>query len=235
MEKIYQQDMDAKLATAITEVKREVESAQLAQERTAQELTQKISGPSYHFQKKGNEMQFIFDVEVGESSHLLSRSWHPLTPREAASLSKAVEYLEEGALAIYPEDLAERQTGALFTITRMTPLQKMRMTKSSFVTQRRRQSTNLKNQKRPTNGSEVVDKKDGDGNLIHISVHPRIHSGIFPGQAQNRNITHTTSPIDVPYTKLWDLFCLRTVGAPCSKLPSKGMTVSFQSACGKQC
>ena len=40
MEKLSQnqQEMDAKLTSAITEVKREVTSAQLAQERTAQEL-----------------------------------------------------------------------------------------------------------------------------------------------------------------------------------------------------
>jgi len=59
---------------------------------------------------------------------------------------------------------------------------------------------------------------------------------------KNRNITHTISPIDVPYASKAEytkssgtLFCLWTVGAPCSKLPSKGTTVSFRSAYGKQC
>ena len=67
MEKLSQsqQDMDAKLTSAMSEFKREVASVQLAQaERTTQELSRKIAGPSYQFRKKGNEMQFKFNVEV---------------------------------------------------------------------------------------------------------------------------------------------------------------------------
>jgi len=61
-----QQDMDVKLTSAIAEVKQEVASAQRVQEKTAQELTLKIAGLSYQFRKKGNEMQFKFNMEVVE-------------------------------------------------------------------------------------------------------------------------------------------------------------------------
>jgi len=54
-------DMDKKLTTAIGEVKHEVASAQLAKERTVQELSWKIGGPSYQFRKNGNDMQFNFN------------------------------------------------------------------------------------------------------------------------------------------------------------------------------
>ena len=61
MEKLSQnqREMDMKLTSVIAKVKGEVTSTQLAQERTAQEISRKISGPSYQFRKKGNEMQFI--------------------------------------------------------------------------------------------------------------------------------------------------------------------------------
>jgi len=105
MEKLSQsqQDMDAKLTSAMSEFKREVASVQLAQERTAQELSRKIAGPSYQFRKKGNEMQFKFNVEVEESIASAKKELEkmaPSDPGEKASLSRAAEYLDEGASAL---------------------------------------------------------------------------------------------------------------------------------------
>ena len=98
-----QQEMDAKLTSAIAEVKREVTSAQLAQERTAQELSRKISGPAYQFRKKGNEMQFKFNQEVEESIASAKKELEKMAPSdtgERATLSRATELLEEGASAL---------------------------------------------------------------------------------------------------------------------------------------
>ena len=94
--------MDAKLTSAIAEVKREVTSAQLAQERTAHKLSRKISGPAYQFRKKGNEMQFKFNQEVEESIASAKKELEKMAlsdTGERATLSRATELLEEGASA----------------------------------------------------------------------------------------------------------------------------------------
>ena len=105
MEKLSQnqREMDTKLITTIAEVKHEMTSAQLAQERQAQELSRKISGPSYQFRKKGNEMQFKFNLEVEESIVSAKKELErmvPSDPGEKAALSRATEFLEEGASSL---------------------------------------------------------------------------------------------------------------------------------------
>ena len=105
MEKLSQnqQEMDAKLTSAIAKVKQEVTSTQLVQERTAQKLLRKISGPSYQFQKKGNEMQFKFNQEVEESIESTKKELEKMAPSdsgERATLSRATDLLEESASAL---------------------------------------------------------------------------------------------------------------------------------------
>ena len=75
----------------------------VVQERTAQELSRKISGPAYQFRKKGNEMQFKFNQEVEESIASAKKELENMAPSdtgERATLSRATELLEEGASAL---------------------------------------------------------------------------------------------------------------------------------------
>ena len=52
------------LMTELRDMKRDVASVQLAQERMALELSQRLGTTSYQFRKKGNEMQYNFNMGV---------------------------------------------------------------------------------------------------------------------------------------------------------------------------
>jgi len=68
------------LITELRDMKRDVASAQLAQERMALELSRKLRTTSYQFRKKGNEMQYNFNMGVEDSIASARRELTRMTP-----------------------------------------------------------------------------------------------------------------------------------------------------------
>jgi len=88
------------LMTELRDMKQDVASAQLAQERTALELSRRLGTTSYQSRKKENEMQYNFNMGVEDSIASARRELTRMTPtglKERESVKRASDYLDEGA------------------------------------------------------------------------------------------------------------------------------------------
>jgi len=84
-----------KFDKSIAEVKKEVATAQ---ERTAKDLSHKLSRTLYQFWKKGHEMQYTFNLGIEESISSAQRELGKMAEAvQSESWKKATDYLDEGA------------------------------------------------------------------------------------------------------------------------------------------
>ena len=83
-----QRQTDDKLSSSLQELRKEVNTAQ---EKTAKDLSQKITKSGYTFQKKGHEHQFTFNSGMQESISSARSELEKLAadPSDKDSLAKA--------------------------------------------------------------------------------------------------------------------------------------------------
>jgi len=115
------------------------------------------------FPKKGNEMQYNFNMGVEDSIASARRELTRMTltdPQERESVKRVSDYLDEGASALKIRQkhskVADRSR-ARSTITNLTPSPMMKMTRSTSVDPRRRRNTTTRNL-----------RKQGRGGVTHI-------------------------------------------------------------------
>ena len=93
--------LDKKFFSSITELKNEVTAGQ---EAASQEVVKRIDKCSYQFQKKRNEMQFLFNATVDEyidaARKELAKVIPGATEEQQVTIKKAVLELDKGSKAI---------------------------------------------------------------------------------------------------------------------------------------
>ena len=94
------QEFETQLTLQLTDLRKDVTETQ---ERTSQELVQRMSKSSYQFQKKGHERQFEFNSNIQSSIAAAQSEVAKVTPtseKEKETLLKATKALDEGAKAL---------------------------------------------------------------------------------------------------------------------------------------
>jgi len=100
-------EVEGNLSSSISELKKELSSVKQkmisAQEKTSRELSQKISKSSHQFKKKGNEVQYSFNLAIEDSISAAKAELEKVKPSDASeteAMKKAHNSLDEGIKAL---------------------------------------------------------------------------------------------------------------------------------------
>ena len=92
--------IEVNFTAKLDKLQREVEASQAS---TSQEVMAKMNKKAYHFKKKGNEAQFIFNSMVEDHIDAAKKTLGKMAPNsdtDKASLEKATTELDQGKEAI---------------------------------------------------------------------------------------------------------------------------------------
>ena len=90
-------DVEDKLAPTVSELKREVSTAQ---EKTLMDLMRRKASSSYQSKKKGHEHQFMFNAELRDTLSSVKTELDRVDAEDQASLRRAQAQLDEGLKAL---------------------------------------------------------------------------------------------------------------------------------------
>ena len=97
-------EVEGNLSSSISELKKELSSVKQemtsAQEKTSRELAQKISKSSHQFKKKGNEVQYSFNLAIEDSISTAKAELEKIKPSDASEAEAMKKALDEGIKAL---------------------------------------------------------------------------------------------------------------------------------------